>query len=69
VANLYSQVPSRIPDANDNDSFPSECHWVLIVSTVEVLSFELFDSYKRQENNYCEIVYVMDTICQFLCRV
>jgi hypothetical protein len=46
VANLYSQVPSRIPDANDNDSFPSECHWVLIVSTVEVLSFELFDSRK-----------------------
>lgn len=46
VANLYSQIPSRIPNANYNDPLPGEFHWVLIVSAVKVLSFELFNSRK-----------------------
>lgn len=43
VADLHSQVPSRIPNANDNDSLSSEFLWVLIVSTVQVLPFELLN--------------------------
>lgn len=58
MANFHSQVPSRIPNANYNDSLSSETLWSLIVSTMEVLSFELFNSCKRRENNYRGMVYL-----------
>lgn len=44
VTNFHSQIPSRIPNSNYNDSLSSEVLGILIFSTVEVLSFELLDS-------------------------
>lgn len=52
MANLHSQIPSRIPNANYNDSLSSETLWTFIVSTMEILSFERLNSCKWRENNY-----------------
>lgn len=73
VANFHCQVPSRIPNANYNDSLSSETLWILIISTMEVLSFELLNSYKRRKNNYWVMVYLIyllnHSIVFAVCRV
>lgn len=52
VTELHGHVRSRIPNANDNDSLSSETLWILILSTMHVLSLKLLNSCKRRGNNY-----------------
>ena len=73
MANFHSQIASRIPNANYNDSLSSETLWILIISTMKVLSFELLNSCKRRENNYWVMVYLISFVKSFIffavCRV